>query len=119
MISLLLHWVLTALVLLFIGQVLPGIAISSFGVAMIAAFVMGLLNFFVRPILSILSLPLNILTLGLFSFVLNALMFALAALMVQGFEVTNFLSALVGSILLAVITGVLGTIIPSTPRSAV
>jgi putative membrane protein len=84
---------------------------------MIAAFVMGLLNFFVRPILSLLSLPLNIVTLGLFSFVLNALLFALAANVVQGFEVSNFLSALAGSILLALMTSLLSSFLPA-PNSA-
>lgn len=113
--SLILHWVLTAAILLLVDAMMPGITINSFGTAMVAALVMGLVNFFIRPVLTLLTLPLNLLTLGLFSLVINALMFALVAAIVPGFEVSNFLSALVGSVLLALMTGLLGMI--STDRS--
>lgn len=108
LLSALLYWVLTAAILLLIDALLPGIAISGFGTAMLAAVIMGLVNFFIRPLVSLLTLPLNLLTLGLFSFVINALMFALVAAIVPGFEVSNFLNALVGSLLLALMTSVLG-----------
>lgn len=107
LLSAILHWVLTAIILLLIGAVLPGIEIASIGTALIAALVMGVVNLLIRPILLLLTLPLSILTLGLFAFVINALMFALVAWLVPGFEVTNFLSALVGSILLALMTSLL------------
>jgi putative membrane protein len=116
--SLLLHWVITAAILLLIGNVMPGIHLASFGTAMIAAVIMGLVNFFIKPILSILTLPLNFLTLGLFSFVINALMFALVAWMVPGFEVSNFMSALGGSILMAIMTSLLGMLLPERTSRA-
>ncbi|HEY9688278.1 MAG TPA: phage holin family protein [Coleofasciculaceae cyanobacterium] len=118
LLSLLLHWILTAVILLIIDALLPGITISGFGVALIAALVIGLVNFFIRPVLALLTLPLNILTLGLFSFVINAIMFALVAWLVPGFQVANFLSALVGSLLLALMTAVLGMILPERGRLA-
>lgn len=106
--SALLHWILTAAILMLVDAMMPGIAISGFGTALLAAFVMGLVNFFIRPLLALLTLPLNLLTLGLFSFIINAFMFALVAWLVPGFEVNNFLSALVGSLLLALMTSILG-----------
>lgn len=118
LLSLLLHWVLTAALLLAVSAIMPGIHIASFGVAMIAAVIMGLVNFFIRPLLSILTLPLNFLTLGLFSFVINALMFALVAWLVPGFEVSSFMSALGGSILLAIMTSVLGMVLPERTTRA-
>jgi putative membrane protein len=118
LLSLLLYWVLTAVVLLIVDAILPGIAISSFGTALVAALVMGLVNFFIRPILSLLTLPLNILTLGLFSFIVNALMFGLVAAIVPGFEVNGFLNALLGSLLLSIMTSVLGMLMPGRSRVA-
>ena len=115
--SLLLYWVLTAAILLLVDAILPGVEIATFGTALIAAIVMGLVNFFIRPLLTLLTLPLNLLTLGLFSFVVNALLFALVAWLVPGFEVSNFLYALVGSLLLAVMTSVLGMLMPDRSRA--
>jgi putative membrane protein len=108
-VSLLVYWLLTALILMLVDAILPGISIHGFGTALLAAFVMGLVNFFIRPLLNFLTLPLNILTLGLFSFVVNAILFALVAWIVPGFVVSNFLSALIGSLLLALMTGLLGS----------
>jgi putative membrane protein len=118
LLSLVLYWVLTAVVLLIVDAILPGIAISSFGTALVAALIMGLVNFFIRPVVSLLTLPLNLLTLGLFSFIINAIMFALVAWLVPGFEVSNFMNALLGSILMALMTSVLGTIMPGRSRMA-
>jgi len=115
--SFILHLVLTAGVLLLVSSIMPGVHIASFGVAVVAALIMGLVNFFIRPLLLLLTLPLNILTLGLFSFVINAAMFALVAGMVSGFEVSNFMSALGGSILLSIMTSLLGLFLPE-PRRA-
>lgn len=118
LLGILLYWVLTAVVLLIVDAILPGVEIAGFGTALIAALVMGLVNFFIRPILSLLALPLNLLTLGLFSFIINAMLFALVAWMVPGFEVTNFLNALVGSLLLALMTSVLGMFMGERGRFA-
>lgn len=101
---LLIKWILFSFALLFVAWVVPGITIVSFGAAFLAAFVMGLVNIFIRPILIILTLPINILTLGLFTFVINALMFLLIAKLVTGFSVSDFWAALLGSILLSILS---------------
>jgi putative membrane protein len=104
MLSLLARWVVNAAALLLVAYLYPGVAVTSFAAAMIAALVLGLVNALVRPILVILTLPVTVLTLGLFLFVINALLFWLVAEIVQGFRVTGFVAALVGSILYSLIT---------------
>lgn len=108
MLALILHWILASLVLLLIANFMPGIEISGFGIALLAILVMGLINLTIRPLLMLLTLPINILTLGLFAWIINAMMFGLAGWLVPGFEVYSFWSALLGSLLLGLITGVLG-----------
>ena len=102
--SLLLRWFLSALALLAVAYLYPGVRIDGFFAAVVAALVLGLVNAIVRPILVILTLPVTILTLGLFLFVINALMFWLVAEVVKGFTVTGFAAALIGSLLYSVIT---------------
>ena len=75
------------------------IVVAGFGSALVAAFVMGLLNLFVRPVLVVLTLPVTLLTLGLFLFVINALMFWAAATVLDGFQVAGFWAALIGSLI--------------------
>lgn len=104
MLSLLLRWVLFALALLFTAWIVPGISFAGFSSALLAALVIGLVNIFIRPIFLILTLPLNLLTLGLFTFIINALMFLLVAKIVVGFTVTGFLAALLGSIVLSILS---------------
>ena len=104
MISLIARWVVNAAALLLVAYLYPGVAVTSFFAAMIAALVLGLVNALVRPILVILTLPVTILTLGLFLFVINALLFWLVAEIVEGFRVTGFVAALVGSLLYSLIT---------------
>ena len=101
---LLVRWILNALALLLVAYLFPGVTVESFVAALVAALVLGLVNAFVRPLLILLTLPVTILTLGLFIFVLNALLFWLVAEIVQGFRVTGFGSALVGSILYSLFT---------------
>ncbi len=93
------RWLLLAAALLLVAQIYPGVVVASFGSALIAAFVLGLFNTLLRPILVLLTLPVTILTLGLFLFVINALMFYFAASVLQGFSVTGFVAALIGSLL--------------------
>ena len=104
MLSLLARWLLNAAALLLVAYLYPGVAVETFFAALIAALVLGLVNAVVRPILVLLTLPVTILTLGLFLFVINALLFWLVAEIVQGFRVTGFGAALVGSILYSLIT---------------
>jgi putative membrane protein len=95
----LVKWLLSAVALLAVANLYGGVMVSSFGAAMIAALVMGLLNAVVRPILIILTLPLTLVTLGLFLFVINAAMFWSAAAVLDGFQVQGFGAALIGSLI--------------------
>jgi putative membrane protein len=113
MIKLLVKWLLSAAALLFVAFVYSGVEVKTFTAALIAAFVIGLLNAVVRPILVILTLPVTIVTLGLFLFVVNALMFWAAAGVMDGFHVRNFAAALIGS----VIYSLLGIVIESALES--
>ena len=97
--KLILRWLLLAAALLLVAHLYPGVSVSSFGAAMVAALVLGLLNTLVRPLLVLLTLPVTLVTLGLFLFVINALMFWSAAGVLKGFNVTGFGAALVGSVI--------------------
>lgn len=107
--KLLSKWLLSAAALLLVAYIYPGVAVKSFGAALVAAFVLGLLNTVVRPVLVVLTLPVTLVTLGLFMFVINALMFWAAASLLDGFHVNGFLAALLGSL----IYSVLGLVIES------
>jgi len=96
---LLVHWLITALSLLFAAYLLDGVTVVSGYTALITAALIGVVNITIRPVLLVLTLPLNILTLGLFTFVINALMFWFVASFVEGFAVDGFLAALLGSLL--------------------
>ena len=93
------RWLLLAAALLLVAHLYSGVVVKSFGAAMIAAFVIGLLNTLLRPILVLLTLPVTLLTLGLFLFVINALMFYFAASMLEGLHVNGFAAALIGSLI--------------------
>lgn len=97
--KLLIKWLLLAAALLLLAQWDQGIEVRSFGSAMLAALVLGLLNAVVRPLLIILTLPVTLLTLGLFLFVINAVTFQLASGLLSGFHVASFWHALLGSVL--------------------
>ena len=102
-IKILLKWfVLTAAVMLT-AYLIPGIAVSSLITALVVALVLGLINTFIKPVLEILTIPINLLTLGLFGLVLNALLFWAVSYFVSGFMIAGFLPALVGSILISII----------------
>lgn len=101
--KLLAKWLLSATALLFVASIYQGVQIENFSSALIAALVIGLLNLFVRPVLLILTLPVTVLTLGLFMFVINALMFWAAAWLLEGFGVRGFGAALLGSLIYSVI----------------
>ena len=96
------RWLLLAAALLLVAHLYPGVSVASFGAALIAAFVLGLINTLVRPLLVLLTLPVTLLTLGLFLFVINALMFWAAASVLDGFNVAGFSAALIGSLIYSV-----------------
>ena len=93
------RWLLLAAALLLVAQLDAGVQVKGFGAALIAALVLGLFNTLLRPVLVLLTLPVTVLTLGLFLFVINALMFYFAAAVLEGFQVTSFWAALLGSLL--------------------
>ncbi len=99
--SIIARLLITAFALLFSAYLVPEIGVESFYVALAAALVLGLLNLVVKPILVILTLPVTVLTLGLFYFILNALLFWGVAGLVPGFHVEGFLAALVGSLIVS------------------
>ena len=103
MLKLILKWLLSASALLLVAYVYGGVDVRSFGAALLAAFVIGLLNIVVRPLLVLLTLPVTVLTLGLFLFVINALMFWSAAGVLEGFHVRGFVAALIGSVIYSLI----------------
>jgi len=116
MIYLLARWAVNAAALLLVAYLYPGVSVESFFAALVAALILGLVNAVIRPILIILTLPATLLTLGLFIFVINALLFWLVAEIVQGFTVTGFGAALLGSILYSVITLISSWLLFSTRK---
>lgn len=101
--SVIFKWLLSALAVLITAYLLPGVVVASIWTAIVVALVLALLNVVIRPILIILTLPINLLTLGLFTFVINALIVMLAAAIVPGFQSGGFLNALLFSLLLTII----------------
>ena len=105
MLNTLVRWVIYSLIIIFVAWIVPGITVENFLTAMLACIIIALINTFIKPFLQLISLPITILTFGLFSFIINALMLLLAGAITPGFEVEGFLSALLGSIILS-LTGV-------------
>ena len=98
--------IVTAFALILVTYIVPGIEVSGAYPAIVAALFLGILNAFVRPVLILLTLPITVLTLGIFIFVLNAGIFLFVASFVDGFHVSGFLSALFGSILVSIISSI-------------
>ena len=106
--TLIITWLVTAASLYLLSRIDIGIEIDDFSTALVAALAIGLINAFLRPIAQLLALPITVLTLGLFALVVNALLFWLAAELVKGFSLRNgFWSALIGSLLLGILNGLL------------
>lgn len=105
-----LRWVIYSLLIVFTSWIVPGISVENFLSAMLVCLVIALINVFIRPLVEFISLPVTFLTLGLFSFVINALLLMLAGFLTPGFEVEGFLSALLGSIVLSVFAGIVNRI---------
>jgi len=101
------NWLVSAIAIIVTAYLLPGVTIGGFLSALILAVVLGIINAFIKPIILILTLPINVLTLGLFTFVVNALLIMLAANIVPGFGVSGFWSAMLFAIVLALVSWVL------------
>ena len=111
MVNLLLAWLVNAACLLIVAMFVPGVHITGFGAALIGALVLGVVNTLIRPILGLMALPITLLTLGLFSFVLNAAMFGLAAYLIRGFEVEGFWPALWGALALGILSWIANSVL--------
>lgn len=109
--TLLVKWLITSIAIFLVGSFLPGIHVADYMTALWAALALGILNAIIRPILLILTLPINLITLGLFTFVLNGLMFLLAARFVSGFQVDGFWWAVFGALLVSTISTVMDRIL--------
>ena len=121
MLSFFLTWIVAAVSLIITANIVPGMAVVSFPAAMLAAVVIGLVNAVVKPIITLLTLPLSILTLGLFLFVVNAISLSLASLLAGafniGFAVNGFWPALVGSIVVSFVSGLIGRFVNANTLS--
>ncbi len=102
MISMILKWLVFALIIMFVGWIIPGFDVQNIWAALIAVVVIALINAFIKPLILLLTLPINILTLGIFTLVINALLFMFAAYLVPGINVDGFWSALLASVLISV-----------------
>jgi putative membrane protein len=110
MATLLVKWLILALGIFLVGRYLPGVHVTDFTVSLLGAFVLGILNVTLRPILKLISLPITIITLGLFALVVNGFVFWLAAQIVEGFAIDTFWWAIIGAILVSIVTTILDRI---------
>ncbi len=104
----LINLIVTALIVFLLSKFLPGVSVDGFGSSIIVVIVLAVLNFLVKPILQIISIPITILTLGLFLFVINALIILLCSKLVGGFHVDGFFPALLFSLVLSIIQSIVG-----------
>lgn len=110
MITLLVKWLLSAASIFLVGYYLPGIDVPSFGVALLIAFVLGVLNVTLGSVLKLLTLPITILTLGLFAFIVNGFVFWVVSKFIEGFHVQSFWYAVLGALAVSVISAILNRI---------
>lgn len=109
--KLILIWLLNAIALLAVAYLVPDIHVAGFGAALVAALVIGLLNMLVRPLLVLLTLPITVLTLGLFILVINGVLFYAAGSWLEGFEVKTYLAGMIGALLYSVISWLLSALL--------
>ncbi len=106
----LIRWLINAVGLLIVSKTMEGIEVDGFLTAIVAAAIIGIINTFLRPLLILLTLPINILTLGLFTLVINGLIFYFVGYLVEGFQVTGYIASFIGALILSIIN-VLATIL--------
>lgn len=111
--QLLVKWIINSTALLVVAHLVSGVTIDNWGTVFVAALVLGMLNAFLRPVLIFLTLPVNVLTLGLFTLFINAFLFYLATELVRGFRVTDFWHAFVASVLFSFVSFLLNIIMRS------
>jgi putative membrane protein len=115
---LLLVWLINAVALIAVAYLLPGVGLASFGAALVAALILGLVNTVIRPVLVLLTLPVTILTLGLFIFVINGLLFWFVGSFIQGFVVAGFWWGVLGAIVYSLISWALSSLLLKNPRKS-
>jgi len=107
----LVKWIINAIAILIVAHIVKGIEVTSTAIVLVASFVLGIINAFLRPLLILITLPINILTLGLFTFFINGFMFYLVSKIVKGFIITGFWPAFFGYILVSIISFLLSLLI--------
>lgn len=110
--QILINLLLSGIAVLISAYVIPGVQVDGFFAAVVVAIILALVNAFVRPVVGLLTLPINVVTLGLFSFIITALMVMLTAMIVPGFEVSGFLAALLFGVVLSLVNGLLFAVMP-------
>ena len=115
--KLILVWLLNAIALLAVAYLVPDIHVAGFGAALVAALVIGLLNMLVRPLLVLLTLPITVLTLGLFILVINGVLFYAAGSWLEGFEVKTYLAGMIGALLYSIISWLLSALLITNKRN--
>ncbi len=108
---LILVWLLNAIALLAVAYLVPDIHVAGFGAALVAALVIGLLNMLIRPLLVLLTLPITVLTLGLFILVINGVLFYVAGYWLEGFEVKTYLAGMIGALLYSIFSWLLSALL--------
>jgi putative membrane protein len=114
--GLFIRWLILTAAIMFASYVIEGIVVRGFFSALLAAAVLGILNAFFRPILIVLTLPINILSLGLFTFIINAMLLKMASGVISGFEVYGFWSAVFGSLLISIVSWILSSFVNERGR---
>ncbi len=109
--GIIIRWLTLTIAMITTSYLIEGIRLESFFAALFAAAVLGILNAFFRPVILLLTLPINILSLGLFTFVINALILLMASGVINGFKIDGFFSALLGSLLISIVSWILNTFI--------
>lgn len=112
MTSLLIQWLITAAALIVAAYVLPGMRIKNFGIALVAAAVLGIVNALIRPVVAFFAFPITFLTLGLFALVINGLMLMLVAKLVPDFEVDGCLTSILGAVLISIVSALIMWVLP-------
>jgi putative membrane protein len=103
--------IIRALILLITSSIIPGFRINSYMTALIVALVLGILNTFLKPVLLFFTFPLNILSLGLFTFIINAILLILSSKLVEGFKIDSFMTAILASIVISIMSVILNRLI--------
>lgn len=114
--EILIGWLVNALALYFTDFLIPGISVDNWQTLLVSALVIGVINALLKPILQLISLPITILTLGIFSLVINAALLGLAASIVPGFRIDGFLSAFLGTIVLSIVSTILHSFVKPKNR---